>query len=301
MTPTRRAFLAVAAVAPGLAGKRRQARLIDTPGEKVVFLAGGQPLFDYQYGRDLPKPFIHPIRTTSGAVVSMSSPPDHLHHRGLMLGWTDIQGHDFWSEPKVTPGPHGRIVHQRFERIDAGSGGLTAVNHWMTEERLLLVERRTLKAHEPEGQLVSFDWISEFTAPAGDIDLTAAKAGYGALGLRFPHSMDGGDVLNSRGTKTIAEANGEAAEWCAYTGRLEDGGRGGVAMLGHPSNPRHPSPFFVMNTPFGYLNAAPTFRDPLRVKKGGIVRLAYRIAVFMGDADAAALSAAARQWAKARL
>ena len=75
------------------------------------------------------------------------------------------------------------------------------------------------------------------------------------LGIRFVPGMDGGNVLNSNGTaaskRPMAKRRG-----------VRTTARAGVAFFDHPSNPRHPNAFFVMNKAFGYMSAAPTFREP---------------------------------------
>lgn len=280
-------------------GRDRALRLSDTKDEKVAFASGTTPLCEYRYGKDLPKPYVHPVYAPNQAVLSLDSPPDHKHHRGLMLGWTDVNGFDFWGEPKSTPGPHGFIAHQKFERMREKSGELTAVNHWVADDRVLLVERRTLIAHPPADTL-TLDWESELEAAGGAVTLKAHKLHFDGLGIRFIHKMDGGKTLNSVGTNAFEQASGQAARWCAYSGELESGGPGGAAIFDHPSNPRHPSPFFVIKSPFGYLSAAPTFYDPLRMVPRHPLRLRYRVVTFVGEPDQAKLDSLYAAWASGR-
>jgi putative ABC transport system permease protein len=47
---------------------------------------------------------------------------DHVHHRGLMVAWSAVNGYDFWGE--VNPAPHGQIVHQRFLRCEGGDAAV---------------------------------------------------------------------------------------------------------------------------------------------------------------------------------
>lgn len=299
---TRRAFLGAAVCPAVFAGRQSdQLRLSDTRGAKVAFLYGQRVLFEYQYARSLPKPYVHPISAANGRLLTLAAPPDHLHHRGLMLGWSNVNNRDFWGEPGSTRGPHGLIVHQRFEKLHENSGSLTAVNHWIADERVLLVERRTLRAHAPSRDTVMMDWISELNPVAGEVVLKAAKGGYDGLGLRLARSFDGGGILNSLGTNAIEGANGEAADWCAYYGQFEGGGLGGAAILNHSSNPRHPTPFYVANRKFAYLSAAPTFHDPFRLGQGQTLRLAYRIVVFVGEAEKSTLDTAFNQWKSQRV
>jgi hypothetical protein len=100
--PTRRAVLAAA---PGFVLAAGQGV------ETVAIASGGKPLFEYRYGKELPKPYVHPLFAPDGSALTLESPPDHKHHRGLMIGWTIVNGFDFWGEPGSTPGPHGFIVH----------------------------------------------------------------------------------------------------------------------------------------------------------------------------------------------
>jgi hypothetical protein len=105
--------------------------------------------------------------------------------------------------------------------------------------------------------------------------------------------MDGGAVLNSRGTHTIEAANGEPAEWCAYSSAGM-----GVAFFDHPSNPRHPNAFFVMNRAFGYMSAAPTFRAPFELAPGGGIGFRWGVLTFRGAPDASALTRRFQSWSK---
>src|SRR5215831_6405639 len=105
---TRREFLAAAAWAAAGA----QVRVADTKGEKVAVTCGGATLLEYRYSQDRPKPYIHPLCLPDGKPLTLDAPKDHVHHRGLMVAWSAVNGIDFWGE--TNPARHGRIVHQRF-------------------------------------------------------------------------------------------------------------------------------------------------------------------------------------------
>jgi len=297
---TRRALLAGLPAVALAGGQNRGLQLSNTKGEKVAFAFGNTPLFEYRYGKSLPKPYVHPLYAPNQAVLTLDSPPDHKHHRALMIGWTEVNGYDFWGEPKSTPGPHGFTMHQKFERMREKSGELTAVNHWVAGGRILLVERRTLRAHPPGTDTLALDWESELKTGGSEVTLKAHKNGFDGLGIRFVHKMDGGKALNSEGTNTIEQANGQAARWCAYCGELESGGPGGAAIFDHPSNPRHPNPFYVMKSRFGFLSVAPTFRDPFRVAARQSLRLRYLVVAFLGEPDKAKLDSLYTAWASER-
>jgi len=281
---TRRELLGAAAFA--LPGARL--RLSDTKGEKVTVTAGGTPLLEYRYSAARPKSYIHPLYV-DGRPVTLDGPKDHVHHRGLMVAWSEVNGIDFWGE--TNPARHGEIVHQRFERLREGPvAEIVSLNHWMAEGKRLLVERRTVRVGPPEGG-TWLEWITELKAPDEAVKLAAGQHVYNGLGIRVTPEMDGGRVLNSNGTATIEKANGEAAKWCAYSGAGL-----GVAFFDHPGNPRHPNAFFVMNKAFGYMSAAPTFRTPFELARGESIRFRWGVLAFRGEPQAEALDRRFEAW-----
>ncbi len=291
---SRRSLLAAAA------GPWRPAPVeaVEGPGAKVSFRRGTRLLWEYRFSAGLPKPYVHPLCAPDGRAVSLDSPPDHVHHRGLMLAWSDVNGFDFWGE--ANPGAHGRIVQRRRLALRRKEPpAVTVLNHWVAEGRLLLSERRTLRAVAPAPEAVWVEWESELRAADQAVTISAAGHVYNGLGIRFVREMDGGRVLNARGTTRIEQADGEPAEWCAYWGGAA-GALYGVAIFDHPANPRYPTPFFVMREPFGYLSAAPTYREPFRLARGEALRLRWAVAAFAGPAEAARLEGWRRSWMVSR-
>ncbi|MCC6265442.1 MAG: PmoA family protein [Bryobacterales bacterium] len=240
------------------------------------FLSGTRPLFTYQYSSGHPKPYVHPLYAPDGTAVTQDGPHDHVHHRGLMLAWSGLDGIDFWGE--TNPARHGSLVHVKFTGKSKNS--LTSLIHWNAEGRLLLTESRSISAPRQPSDATLLDWDSTLEAPE-KVQLGTAGHVYNGLGVRVAESMDHGEVLNSNGTNTIAKANGEPANWCVYTGKLGQG-TASIAIFDHAANPRHPTPYFVMNDKFGYMSAAPTFREDIFLAKGERIRFRWRVVVWQG-------------------
>lgn len=284
----RREFLyaAGAALAPG------GLQITDHQGEKLSVRHNGRMLLEYCYAVSRPKPYIHPLCLPGGRALTLDGPKDHIHHRGLMAAWSEVNGIDFWGE--VNPARHGAIVHQKFERVREGPPGeIVAINHWIAEGKLLLSERRTIRIAPPEGDALWLEWISELSPASGPVLLAAGQHTYNGLGIRFIPEMDGGAVLNSSGASTIEKANGDPARWCAYHGAGAT-----VAFFDHPSNPRHPNAFFVMNKDFGYMSAAPTFRQPFELAPGSSIRFHWGVLAEAGPPRAAALDSRFQSWTR---
>jgi len=290
---SRRAFIETAGGGLAVAGTRAEAgfRQVHIEGEKIAFLRGDRAWFEYRYSAARPKTYVHPLYAPDGKPITLDGPEDHVHHRGVMLAWSDIEGFDFWGE--TNPGKHGRIEHRRFERIAPEEA--IDVLEWVAEGKTRVVERRTLRPLALMAGMVAFEWRSELRPAGAEVLLSAGQHSYNGLGIRFGRQMDGGGILNSQGVGTVEGANGAPAEWCAYSGAFGEG-RAGVAVFDHPGNPRHPTPFFVMNRPFGYMSAAPTFREPIRVEAGQPLRVRYLVASFGGEAEPGRLAALYRKW-----
>ena len=257
------------------------------------------PVFTYDSSPDLPKPFIHPLLTPAGHEVTLLSPGDHVHHRGLMFALGSVafageEGHVvFWGEAG-DPAHRGHIV-QRSGRVSGDSRPVARLNietenDWrrLSDKALMLTEHRKITLHDsgdPQHYLLT--WTSELTAPDRDIILgptPGREVSYYGLGLRVPHDMDTGQVFDANGKTGEQAVNGDDARWCAYVGPNEP--VRGFAMFDHPSNLRHPTGWFVMSAGFGYMTASIVCHEPYTLPAGETLQLRYGICAFDGAPSA---------------
>src|SRR5512140_356122 len=115
----------------------------------------GQPFTTFEYGADANKPFLAPLRSASGKVVTRRFPMekvegesrDHLHHRGLWFSYDDVNGVKFWeNDPSYKKAPLGRIVVTNSSwKGGQKSGTLNATMDWRGPDgNPLLVEKREM-------------------------------------------------------------------------------------------------------------------------------------------------------------
>ena len=250
------------------------------------------------------KPFLYPIRTMSGKVISRRWPlephdgdsNDHAWHRGFWYGHGDINGADYWRE-------QGRdktsrlIAKGRPERTKAG----VAIELAMTPP-----------AGKPMGSMrQEFRFTDTKTLRMLDATITIrADAGQA---LKFGDSDDGGFAFrlneafredkgarlrNSEGLSGTKDIWGKPARWTDFSAEVS-GSRAGVAMLDHPANLRHPTRWHAR----GYgLNAANPFalksftKDPAAdgsytLPAGEKLVLRYRAVIYEGSPDVERLHA----------
>ncbi len=271
-------------------------------GHALAVRAGGTELVRYVYAedtaqREAPKPYFHPIRTLSGALVSAYRPHDHRWHKGLQMTISHLSGQNFWGGPSslrdrgyVQLDNVGSMRHDRFEVLDAEPDRLHFVEAltWRTAAGEAWVdERRTVRVHgvDTERGWWILDFATRLTNIRGEaLDVGSPTtngrvlAGYSGLFWRGPRAFTGGGIHTA--DRTGPEAMGTTSPWLAYTGQ-HDGRDGGATLLVldgcDPQAAKHH--WFVRNDPFPAVNPSPAFFEELTIPAGGSVALAYRLVV----------------------
>jgi hypothetical protein len=288
--------------------------------EQIAVQIDGKPFtVFYIGGKDLNRPYLHPLRSASGKIVNRSFPSgqlpgettDHPHHAGLFYGHGDVNGYNYWAIQNVPTAPSkadatmGRIVLKNVASVKSGkeSGTVDVALTWLKPDgKPLLTETRrmTFYAH-PELRIIDFDF--DFTA-IDKVVFRDTKEGTFAMrmatALEEPAAkakpdgaMRTGKLLNAQGGEGEANVWGKRSEWVDYSGVL-DGEKVGVVMMDHPGNPRHPTYWHSRGyglhsiNPFGlhdFLND-PKQDGSLTVAPGSHVRFRYRVVVHPGVSPA---------------
>lgn len=265
----------------------------------------GEPFANFYIGKIYPKPFLAPLRSAAGLIVTRRYPlenvegesRDHPHHRGLFVGFGDVNGINFWeNEPdsKVSPenpAIKGTLVLKNLDDIKSGkkSGTISAVFDWRGPDGIVLEEKRVTTFYA-DRDVRSFDVDETLTAKT-KVRFGDTKEGFFAI--RLADSMagkNGGIMTNSEGAQTETNVWGKRADWVDYDGTV-DGQKVGVVIFDHPKNPNHPPRWhardyglFAVN-PFGLKEF-----DKKSAEQGGLVLPAgdslyfrYRVVIHPGD------------------
>ncbi|WP_426226540.1 DUF6807 family protein [Pseudarthrobacter sp. DSP2-3-2b1] len=240
-----------------------------------TFDLAGQAVAEYQDGSHIravssPRPYLHPVRTLAGTVVTDHQPLDHVWHLGVGVALQDVDGVNFWGGRTYTRAAgeyvwrpdHGSIVRtgEPFEN-DGGSGvggsghagELAETLSWngpggapvLTEER-----RWTWAPAGPGAWRLTLGFA---LSPAGDRPVSLGspgsngrdQGGYGGFFWRLPE-CSGATVWapGSAGTPLTGEAavHGSVTPWLAWSGNFgpvtpggsgtPDGGTGAGAAAG---------------------------------------------------------------------
>jgi hypothetical protein len=285
-------------------------RLVHALGESVDVVAGGVPLLRYVYDgaiapSESPKPYIHPLRTPAGHLVSGFRPHDHRWHKGLQMTVENLSGENFWGgatyvrdEGYVERPNVGITEHDGWDEL-AAAGGLAWLRErltWRTQAGdALLRERRE----------ITVDTTVDCGAPAyrlgfamtlenvGGSDLEFASpttegrpaAGYGGLVWRGSRAFTGGDVLLPEGALGD-DAMGRRAPWLAFVGTHDEvDARSTLVFVDHPTNPRYPNEWFVRSTPIPVVSFGFMFSEVYTLPAGDRLDLSYDVVVADGALD----------------
>jgi Family of unknown function (DUF6807) len=236
----------------------------------VEFRIGGGLFARYRHGDDVARPHFDALFDAAGRCVTRRGGGDHPHQRGVWVGHRDAGGVDNWTEYDG----HGRIAHRGFgDPVEARDHvELCERLEWLDAGgRPRLAEDRTIRVHgEP-----ALDLHVALHARHGGVVLGANKDA-GMIAVRVAPEL--GAIENAAGGRGESECWGRPAAWCAFSGPTA-----GVAVLDHPSNPRHPTTWHVRD--YGLMAANPFLREPLELAAGERVEFRYRLLVLPGVAE----------------
>lgn len=284
--------------------------------ESVSIQINGKPFSTFHYGVEAAKPFLAPLTSASGKIVTRRFPMqtipgesrDHLHHRGLWFTYNDVNGIRFWeNDPSYTRPNLGRVtVRSTSWKDGANSGTLTAVMDWRDPAgKTLLVENRDM-IFRPDGDLRTIDFLVTLTAA---IDVTLGDTKEGAFAIRLAEEFTerrGGKIVNAEGLTGMVNTWGKRSAWVDYTGVI-DGERLGVAIFDHPSNRRYPAYWHVRDyglfslNPFGQSAFNPDLDDNItKLPAGQKLSFRWRVVIHPGDATSGHVAELYKAYAASR-
>jgi hypothetical protein len=166
----------------------------------------------------------------------------------------------------------------------------------------VLTESRLIEVSAPDDQGVyRIDWRGTFTAGDKEVLLQGGTAGGGYAGLSVRVSQSSGEwvLIDSEGRRDVptdgdpgntaglaVNTHGQRARWADFS--LVDTATqqpGGIAILAHPSNPRHPSQWhniLAVGGRFGYFSPAMLWSEPFTLPAGQRFTLRYRVLMHPG-------------------
>ncbi|MCU1517514.1 MAG: oxidoreductase [Pseudarthrobacter sp.] len=218
-----------------------------------TFQLAGHPVADYQDGSHIravssPRPYLHPVRTQAGTVVTDHQPLDHVWHLGVGVALQDVDGVNFWGGRTYTRAAgeyiwrpdHGTIVRteQPAGAESQRDGRLAETLAWNGPDGApVLTEQRTWTwdAVSPATWRLTLDFA---LSPAGDHPVSLGspgsngrhEGGYGGFFWRLPECAGARVWAPGPAGETLtgeAAVHGSVTPWLAWSGTFD----GGAATL----------------------------------------------------------------------
>lgn len=260
----------------------------------------GTDLAVYRDGTDIdptlsPRPYLHPVRTRGGTVVTEERPDDHLHHLGVSVAVPDVSGTSFWGGRTFTPDRgsvlldnHGRQEHVSWlvREPDHSVQELSWTDPRGTE---LLREERTVRARELNERVWVLDVRVRLHNTSGtDLSIGSPAtngrpgAGYGGLFWRAPLGPTPPECTGADGLRGEQALHGSRASWLALSGTT-DADRRWTLLFCQPGP--HIDPWFLRAEEYPGLGPALAWEERLPLPAGKILDRTLRTAVCDGHPD----------------
>jgi predicted dehydrogenase len=206
-----------------------------------------------------PRPYLHPVHTLAGTVVTDHLPADHVWHLGAGVALQDVAGVNFWGGRTYTRQAGGyvwRDDHGRIEIEDtAGTpGSLRQTLRWVGPDGAAVLSEQRHWRYDAVGPSVWKLTLDFELAPAGPEPVALGSpgsngrdnGGYGGFFWRLPPTHDARvRTADAEGEDAV---HGTVAPWLAWSGVFgADGtpGSGDEATLVFLTSPQAPDPWFV--------------------------------------------------------
>ncbi|MEV0647101.1 PmoA family protein [Phytomonospora sp. NPDC050363] len=280
--------------------------LAEDPPEVLPLRAAGRDVAEYVWNPQValgnsPRPYLHPVRTLAGLVVTEAGPDSHRHQFGISIAAPDIDGSNFWGGRTFVAdhGPawldnHGSQRHQRW--LHHTSGGLAHTLRWVSgDQRDLLHETRSLACRPLSDTAWTLSTRSRLTnvterpltirSPAA---LGRPGAGYGGFFWRGPAITGTIAILSPLGNG-VASVHGRTAAWTAVT--CAGGEDGDWTVLFAPADEGTARDrWFVRARDYLGVGSSLTWESPLTLAPGESIE--RHIAAVIADGAVSAATAA---------
>ena len=289
-------------------------------GYQVEVQVGRRPFTTYSFDPSVAKPFVSPLRSANGTVVTRGFPMtadatgedrDEPHQRAMYFAHGDINGFDFWGEAAFprwsdhAASTFGRTVFRTLDEIHGGaeSGTLQATFDLVAPTGAIAEETQTYRFGGDE-QSRTIDCEFAIHATRGPLVMGDTKEG--TFAIRVVKALDSppGHMVNASGASGEKAIWGKRSTWVDYYGRAA-GEDVGVAIFDHPQNLRAPTYWHARA--YGLLAANPFGIKPFTgdrrqsgsydIPAGGSLVLRYRVFIHHGNPSQAGVAEAYRRFA----
>lgn len=307
-------------------GSAQEPVAVKRHGYEIDVLVGGKPFTTYHFSPAEAKPYLQPLRSARGTIVTRgfpignTIPPAHVHDRSiephqrpLYFAHGDIDGYHFWAEEVFnkqfyhgTLNNFGRTVFEKLVEAKSGphSGEIAADFNLVAPHHHVLAEETQSYVFRgaPNTRMIDCQFV--IIANHGPVKMGDTKEG--TFAIRVAKALDSppGHMVNSKGGVGEAQIWGKRADWVDYYGKVGSE-EVGIAVLDSPKSFRHPTYWqarayglFAAN-PFGIREFThdPRADGSYTIPAGQSLTFRYRVIIHHGDYKQADIAKAYQEYA----
>jgi hypothetical protein len=254
------------------------------------------------------RPYLYPVFSPAGFMVTTESPADHPHHNSIWIGADHLHirvpvsdgryeeyTYCFYLNQTFQGRSPGRILETEIEGTEQSSKRfhILQINEWRgpiewaaDNGRVVARENRSFdiqpgeKWHiiDVQSQLLPTDW-----------DLTIGPTRHAYVNVRVSESMratQGGILTDAQGHIGGDAITGTTANWVDYAGSVGKNNLAGIVICQHPDTV---GTWYAYD--WGVLTANPFYTSQKLLQTGESLTLKYRFIVHDGDAHRINISA----------
>jgi len=296
-------------------------------GDEIHVTIGGKPFTTYYFNPDIAKPYLQPLRSAQGTIVTRGYPIGNTipaanlhdrslepHQRPLYFDHGNIDGLDFWSEEVFNKFygrggsyAYGRMVFRKLDEMRGGpdSGTIQAEFDLISPSKRVIATETQTFTFQGDGETRTID--CQFVVHASHGAVVFGDTKEGTFGIRLDPQLDSppAHMVDSNGAVGEKGIWGTRANWVDYDGTVH-GEDLGIAVFDSPRSFRHPTYWHARG--YGLFAANPfgiSFftRDPLQdgaatIQPGKSLLFRYRVYIHHGDYKQADVAGAYRKYAE---
>lgn len=276
-----------------------QIEVDDTPIFEILDGSGTTPT-------STPRPYIHPVRTLGGVVVTSTHPSDHDWHCGVGFAIPDVDGTSFWGGGTFIKG-QGYVMLENHGHIESRSilpsrelgntkSGLEHQLSWFDHQgRHVIAETQQLMWNKLAG-LDRPGWEFLFRTTISPVDAAVSlgspgtngrqDGGYGGFFWRLPRCTD--VTILSADSEGEDAIHGSISPWISWSARFEAGpGLTGDATLVFVADDdiSAQDPWVVRCSGYPGIGSAVAWEERVDIQSGSSTSRSFRVAVVDGKCD----------------
>ena len=256
-------------------------------GDRIDFSINGNFFTSYIFPDNEKYPFFYPVNGPSNASVTSIRNANYPHHSSVFFGCDKVNGGNYWQEGI----DRGQITSLKVNILESGGDKAVIENEciWHRKDADAPIKDKrliTISSPAKDQYQIDFDVTMEML-----MDVRIDKTNHSLFSVRMDPDLaviNGGTMINAENQKGEKATLGQPSGWMDFSGeRL--GKTEGIAILQHPTNKWHPSPWFTRD--YGFFSPTPMYwpenGEYIFIKKGESITLKYRIIVHAGNHIAA--------------